>query len=117
MVLMMLLLFGCSSSQISYTHLSMDEAVDQMQESENYVIVDVRTLDEYNEGHIPGAICIPNESIEDCPKELPDLDQDIFVYCRSGKRSQQAAKKLVDLGYTHVYEMGGILDWNGDIEK
>ena len=65
-------------------------------------------------GHIPDAVLIPNESIADKqPEELPDLDQIILVYCRSGRRSKEAAQKLADMGYTNVYEFGGIIDWTG----
>jgi rhodanese-related sulfurtransferase len=78
--------------------------------------VDVRRHDEFDEGHIPGAICIPNESIIDSmPSELPDLDQIILIYCRSGRRSKEAAQKLNDMGYTNVYEFGGIIDWTGEV--
>ena len=82
------------------------------------IILDVRTKEEYNEGHIPGAICIPNEEItEKEPKELPNKNQIIMVYCRSGNRSKVAAKKLAEMGYKKVYEFGGIKDWDGKIEK
>ena len=81
-----------------------------------HIIVDVRRQDEYDEGHIPGAICIPNESIGcDSPEALPDYDQIILIYCRSGRRSKEAAGKLAGMGYTNIYEFGGILDWMGDI--
>ena len=83
-----------------------------------YILLDVRRADEYAEGHIPGAINIANEEIgSDRPEELPDLNQNIFVYCRSGRRSKEASKKLADMGYTRIYEFGGIIDWTGDIEK
>ena len=73
---------------------------------------------EYAEGHIPGAILIPLDTIGDePPKELPDLNQKILVYCRSGKRSKQAAGKLARLGYTEIYEIGGIMAWPYEIEK
>lgn len=73
---------------------------------------------EYADGHIPNAINIPNESINTTPpKELPDKAQKIFVYCRSGARSQQAAQKLADMGYTNIVEMGGINNWHGDVVK
>ena len=84
----------------------------------DYIILDVRRADEYAGGHIPGAINVANESINDtCPEELPDLNQTIYVYCRSGNRSKQASEKLVSLGYTNIIEFGGILDWTGEIEK
>ena len=78
--------------------------------------MDVRRQDEYATGHIPGAICIPNESIgSKRPDELPDLGQLILVYCRSGNRSKQAASKLAGMGYTNVVEFGGINTWPGEI--
>ena len=82
---------------------------------DGHVIVDVRGQDEYAAGHIPGAICIPNESITNTqPAELQDFDQVILVYCRSGNRSRQASQKLADMGYTNVYDFGGINDWTGE---
>ncbi len=100
-----------------YTQITQDEAKQMMAQDDGHVIVDVRRRDEYDEGHIPGAILIPNESIEnDPPAELPDPDQIILVYCRSGRRSKEAAQKLADMGYSNVYEFGGIIDWTGDIE-
>ena len=101
-----------------YTQISQDKAKEMMAEDDGHIIVDVRREDEYAEGHIPGAILIPNESIVDTPpKELPDFDQIILIYCRSGRRSKEAAQKLADMGYTHIYEFGGIITWTGDIEK
>ena len=89
-----------------------------MREEKNYIILDVRRPDEYSEGHIPNAINIPNEEISASEiRELPDRAQLILVYCRSGRRSKEAAEKLVKLGYTNIVEFGGILDWKGDIEK
>ena len=74
--------------------------------------------DEYDAGHIPDAILIPNESIgEERPDALPDLEQIILIYCRSGNRSKQAAQKLFDMGYTNVYEFGGVVDWTGELVK
>ena len=99
----------------SYTQISMEEAVAMMQEETGYIILDVRTAEEFAEKHIPDAINIPNEVIgtEEIP-ELPDKEQLILVYCRSGNRSKQASEKLVALGYTNVYEFGGIRDWTGE---
>ncbi|MBQ4339675.1 MAG: rhodanese-like domain-containing protein [Firmicutes bacterium] len=98
-----------------YMSISIEEAMEIMEDQGDYALVDVRTELEYNEKHIPGAMNIPNESIlSDNIKELPDKDQLILVYCRSGNRSKQAAQKLGEFGYTNVYEMGGILDWYGD---
>lgn len=115
------LLTGCVSAEesdaASYRQISMDEAVVMMNEESGYIICDVRRPDEFAAGHIPGAINVPNESIgaEEIP-ELPDKDQLILVYCRSGRRSKEAAEKLVALGYTNIVEFGGILDWKGEIE-
>ena len=100
----------------TYTQISQDGAKEMMAKDDGHVIVDVRREDEYAEGHIPGAILIPNESIDvEPPAELPDFDQIILVYCRSGRRSKEAAQKLADMGYSQVYEFGGIIDWTGDI--
>lgn len=101
-----------------YMQITQDEAVKMMEEEKDYVILDVRTKEEYEAGHIPHAICIPNETIgTDEIEELPDKDQIILVYCRSGNRSKQASEKLLTLGYTRIYEFGGIIDWKGQIVK
>ncbi len=100
----------------SYTQIDQETAKLMMDIDDGHVVVDVRRQDEFDEGHIPGAICIPNESIVDTqPEELPDLDQIILIYCRSGRRSKEAAQKLFDMGYTNVFEFGGIIDWTGDV--
>jgi rhodanese-related sulfurtransferase len=99
-----------------YAQISQDEARLMMQDDYGHVIVDVRRADEYAEGHIPGAILIPNEEIgTEEPEELPDKYQVILVYCRTGRRSKEAAQKLANMGYVNVYEFGGIEDWTGDI--
>ena len=105
-----------NKEQITYRQISMDEAVNMMQNESNYIILDVRRPDEFAAGHIPNAVNVPNESIgtSDIP-ELPDKDQLIMVYCRSGRRSKEASEKLVALGYTNIVEFGGILDWTGEI--
>ena len=100
----------------AYRQISQEEALRMMKEETGYVILDVRREDEFEAGHIPGAILIPNESIEDTPPaQLPDRDQIILIYCRSGNRSKQAAQKLADMGYTAIYEFGGINTWPGEI--
>ena len=112
-----LLLAGCAApaEEITYRRINMDEAVTVMEEESGYVILDVRTPEEFAEKHIPGALNIPNETIGTEPiPELPDKDQLILVYCRSGNRSKQAAGKLAALGYTNVVEFGGINDWPGE---
>ena len=96
----------------------MQEITKIMSENSNYIILDVRTIEEYKEGHIPNAICIPNETIgQDIQNLLKDKNQLILIYCRSGNRSKQAAEKLQKLGYTNLIEFGGIIDWKGEIEK
>ncbi len=99
-----------------YRQVTTEEAVNIMQTEENYVILDVRTAQEFASGHIPGAALLPNETIgtEDILL-LPDKDQLILVYCRSGNRSKQAAEKLAQLGYTNIVEFGGINSWTGEI--
>lgn len=93
------------------------EAKEIMDTGEGYIILDVRTQEEYEERHIPGAILIPNTEIEAKAEEkLPDKNQLILVYCRSGRRSKQAAEILVKLGYTNIQEFGGILAWPYDTE-
>ena len=100
----------------SYTQIDQETAKLMMELDDGHVIVDVRRQDEYDAGHIPGAILIPNESITDSqPEELPDLNQVILVYCRTGRRSKEASQKLYDIGYTNVYEFGGIVDWTGEV--
>ena len=101
-----------------YTQITMEMAKDVFAQEGEYIILDVRREDEFLQGHIPGAIHVANESIVDTrPEELPDLNQTIYVYCRSGNRSKQAAQKLAEMGYTNIIEFGGILDWSGEIEK
>lgn len=100
----------------SYTQINQDTAMEMMLRDDGHVIVDVRRQDEYYAGHIRDAILIPNESIgTEQPKQLPNRNQIILVYCRSGNRSKQAAQKLFNMGYTNVYEFGGINTWTGEI--
>ena len=118
---MFITLSGCSSEKeqegsVAYMMISQEEAKEMMARDDGHVVVDVRRQDEYDAGHIPGAILIPNESIGcDSPEALPDYDQIILIYCRSGNRSKQAAEKLVAMGYKHIYEFGGINTWTGEI--
>ena len=105
---------------MAYKKISMDEAkkIFESGEDGSYTILDVRRSDEFASGHIPGAINVANESIgTEAPVELPDKNQLIYVYCRSGNRSKQAAEKLVAQGYTNIVEIGGIMEWKGKIEK
>ena len=115
-----LMLTGCAGAgnhqTNTYRQISMDEAVAMMAQESGYIILDVRRPDEFAAGHIPNVINVANESIgtDEIP-ELPDKDQLIMVYCRSGRRSKEASEKLVKLGYTNIVEFGGILDWTGEI--
>ena len=117
--LVALLLVGCAApaEEITYRQVNMDEAITMMEEGTDYIILDVRTPEEFADKHIPGAINIPNETIGAAViPELPDKDQLILVYCRSGNRSKQASEKLAALGYTNIVEFGGINDWPGETE-
>lgn len=129
-LLSMLLLTGCVSSgnssdssqstrqateKITYRQISMAQAVAMMESESDYIILDVRTPEEFRERRIPNSINVPNETIGKSDiSELPDKDQLIFVYCRSGRRSKEAAQKLCALGYTNIVEFGGINDWQGE---
>ena len=118
LLLSVLFLTGCAlpaGQEVSYRQINMDEAITMMEEESGYIILDVRTPEEFADKHIPGAINIPNETIstEEIP-ELPNKDQLILVYCRSGNRSKQASEKLAVLGYTNIVEFGGINDWPGE---
>ena len=113
-------LAGCAGdreeTEAAYRQISQEEAMEMMERADGHIILDVRRQDEFVAGHIPGAICVPNESIVDLPPgELPDTEQIILVYCRSGRRSKEAAAKLAAMGYRNVYEFGGIIDWTGDV--
>ena len=121
-LLSVLMLTGCagaSNNQTNtYRQITMDEAAEMMAEESDYIILDVRRPDEFAAGHIPNAINVPNETIGTAEiSELPDKNQLIMVYCRSGRRSKEASEKLVKLGYTNIVEFGGILDWKGEIEN
>ena len=113
----LLLLTGCGaqSEESTYRQINAEEAAAMMEEESGYLILDVRTAEEFSEKHIPGAVNIPNETIgdQDIP-ELPDKEQLILVYCRSGNRSKQASEKLVKLVYTNIVDFGGINDWTGE---
>ncbi len=113
----LLCLTGCNAEEkMTYCQISQEEAKLMMTRDDGHIFVDVRRQDEYDAGHIPGAILIPNEIIgTEQPEQLPDKDQIILIYCRSGRRSKEAAQKLADMGYTNIYEFGGIIDWTGEI--
>ena len=122
MLLTLALPFGCigcsDGGSATYEQISGAEAKALMDSESGYIIIDARTQEEYDQGHIPGAIMIPEYEIADrAEKELPDKNQLILVYCRSGRRSKIAAEELVKLGYTNVKEFGGIIDWEYEIVK
>ena len=122
LLLMMVLLTACATGKANtqeavYMNITAQEAKQIMDREEGYIILDVRTQEEYDQGHIPGAIVIPNTEIEArAEAELTDKNQLILVYCRSGRRSKMAAEILVDLGYTNIKEFGGIIDWPYETE-
>ncbi len=105
-------------AMITYKSVSSEEAKQLMDTEEGYIILDVRTEEEYEQGHIKNAVLIPDYEIESrAEKELPDKNQLIMVYCRSGRRSKNASDILASLGYTNIVEFGGIIDWEYEIEK
>ena len=110
---------GCSSQEGSvYMNIGPEKAKEMMENLDEFVLLDARSEEEFSEGHIPGAIVIPHEEIsERAESEIPEKDVPVFVYCRSGRRSKIAAEELVSLGYSEVYEFGGIIDWPYEIEK
>lgn len=121
-LLAVILLTACGQAEendqgVVYMNITAEEAKRIMDNEEDYIILDVRTQAEYDQGHIPGAILIPNTEIETrAEKVLEDKDQLILVYCRTGRRSKLAAEILVELGYTNIKEFGGIVDWPYEVE-
>lgn len=122
-LLTLMLLTACGQAtekeqEAAYVNITAQEAKKLMDTEEDYIILDVRTQEEYDEGHIPEAVLIPDYEIEARAEEaLPDRDQLILVYCRSGRRSKLAAEALEALGYTNIREFGGIIDWPYEVEK
>lgn len=109
---------GTTAGKADYVSISAEEAKKIIDANSEVILLDVRTQQEFADGHIPGAICVPVETIgSNPPSELPDKDATILVYCRSGNRSKQAAEKLVALGYTDIREFGGINSWPYEITK
>ena len=105
-----------TSSQSPYRQISQEEAMDMLETESDYILLDVRTPEEFSSSHIPGAVNVPVEDIGDEPPQaLPDKQQLIMVYCRRGNRSKTAAQKLYDMGYSNVVEFGGINTWPGDV--
>ena len=122
LLLAVMLLTACgqdkeNDQEAVYVNITAEEAKVLMDNEEGYIILDVREQDEYDAGHIPGAILIPYTQIDEKAKGmLPDKDQLILVYCRSGRRSKIAAEALMELGYTNIKEFGGIIDWPYETE-
>ena len=113
---LVLLLTACAQAA-SYEQITQEEAKQIMDTTNGYILLDTRTREEYDQSHIPGALLIPhNEIAQRAADELPDKDQVILVYCRSGNRSKQASEALAELGYTNVKEFGGINTWPYEVE-
>ena len=122
MFLISLSLFGLTAcggeNNNSYEQITPEQAKTIMDTESDYIIIDARTTEEFAEGHIENAILIPEYEIADrAEKELPDKEQLILVYCRSGRRSKIASEELVKLGYSNVKEFGGIIDWPYEVVK
>ena len=105
-IALILLMVSCSSAsyaeESTFQQIDQETAKEMMKLDDGHIVIDVRTQEEFAEGHIPGAICIPNESIgSDAPEALPEYDQIVLVYCRNGRRSKEAAQKLASIGYKH----------------
>ncbi len=108
---------GQKAEKTTYVNITAEEAKVIMDREADYIILDVRTREEYDQGHIPGAVCFPLDEIESKAKVvLPDKDTMYLIYCRSGRRSKEAAEILVAQGYTNIVEFGGILDWPYEVE-
>ena len=121
MLMVSLSFFGtaaCGGKNVSYEQITPQEAKAIMDTQSDYIIIDSRTIEEFEQGHIENAILIPEYEIsKQAEKQLPDKKQLILVYCRSGRRSKIASEELVKLGYTNVKEFGGIIDWPYDVVK
>lgn len=123
MLMIALTLCGCASqgkedAKTSYKRISAEQAKDMMGEKDNYIILDVRTAGEYDGGHIKDAVLLPLDQVSDKAEDvLKDKEQLVFVYCRSGNRSATAAKELASMGYTNIYDMGGIMSWPYEVVK
>ena len=123
-LLLLLLLTGCggttsnASSESSYQQISQEEAKEMM-DTQEVIILDVREQDEYDSGHIPGAVLLPVGTIDEetAAEVIPDKDSTVLVYCRSGNRSKTASSALAELGYTNIYEFGGINTWPYETES
>ncbi len=122
LLIVSIMALGCSNdneeSEAIVNKINAEVAMEMMESGDDFILVDVRTQEEYDEGHIEGALLLPLDQLETLSEEqLTDKDATILVYCRSGNRSAQASKILIDLGYQNVYDFGGIIDWPGEIVK
>lgn len=116
-VLSAILIGGCGVEKATYKHVTFDQAQKVLADNPDGIIVDVRTVDEYEKKHIPHAVNIPLENLREGKfEQIPDKNQTLLLYCWTGRRAQDAAQVLVDKGYKKVYEMGGIVDWTGKLE-
>ena len=114
MILLMPLCLGCGES--NYVKISHDEARKMIAENKDAIILDVRTPEEFEKNHIPNALLVPLNDLRNRNfSSLPDKDATIIIYCRTGRRSEEAAKILINEGYKNVYDMGGIVDWTGSV--
>lgn len=121
--IVMVLLAGCARTETkqqekSYQQIGQEQAKEMMDQDEQLIVLDVRTKEEYEEGHIPGAVLLPLDELEEnATNVLPDKEQVVLVYCRSGNRSRQASEVLSQKGYSNIYEFGGIMTWPYEIEQ
>ena len=120
---LIIMLAGCGNEAedpglTSFQSIAPEEALQRLESEEDIILVDVRTPGEYAEERIPGSLLIPLQTLEEeAPQHLTDKEAPVFIYCRSGRRSLEAAEILLELGYTNVYDLGGIIDWPYDVEK
>ena len=116
-VVTILIVAFCSGCSDTYKHLSVEEAMNMMKTAKNYIIVDVRSQEEYDKRHIPGALLVPINDLKAGKFDaLPDKNQTLMIYCWTGRRAETAAQILIDNGYTNVYELGGLVNWTGETE-
>lgn len=116
LVFIALMLFGCAEEETAYKTIDPETAYENLQEDDSILLMDVRTKEEFLLGTIPGSVLVPLDTIEENMEDLyPDKEQEIYVFCRSGNRSQTASNLLIELGYTNVHDLGGIIDWPYDI--
>lgn len=112
-----IIISNVGKASIQYNKISFEEMYNMIAENKNFIILDVRTINEYNEGHIPGSVLIPDYEIEAVQTRYKNKDTNIFVYCRSGNRSKSSVIKLKNMGYKNVYDLGGITNYSGQLEK